>query len=62
KKLFFGFPSMKLLGFNVNKLDQFIIQERVGAIDKLKQTLEQYIGIPNVLRKFIPYFHQRSSP
>lgn len=66
-KAFIGFPSVTLLGQQVDEMGLSTDKDRIAAIRDLKfpatlQDLEHYLGLVGWLRQYIPYYAQCSAP
>ena len=67
KKTFVGFPSIQLLGRNVDAFGFSTLVEKVQAIAALDfphrlKDLESYLGMAGRLRIFVPYFSALAEP
>lgn len=67
KKLFMGYPSIKLLGQRVDALGLSTAEEKLAAISQLEfprtlKDLETYLGMTGYLRQYAPYYAQMAEP
>jgi hypothetical protein len=67
KKLFIRYPSVKLLGFQVDALGLSTTKDRIAAFQKLEfltqlKALESYLGATGFLRHLISYYTQLAEP
>jgi Reverse transcriptase (RNA-dependent DNA polymerase)/RNase H-like domain found in reverse transcriptase/Integrase zinc binding domain len=67
KKSFVGYPSVELLGFQVDALGLSTTTDRMAAFQKLEfpaqlKSLESYLGATGFLRHLIPYYAQLVEP
>ncbi|RWA03570.1 hypothetical protein EKO27_g11536 [Xylaria grammica] len=67
KKSFIGYPSVELLGFQVDGLGMATSKDRLEAFRNLAfprqlKALEQYIGATGFLRRLIPYYARLIEP
>lgn len=67
KKSFVGYPSVHLLGFQVDAFSLATTEERIKAIANIQMPtnladLETYLGMATFLRKFVYKFQQKAQP
>jgi hypothetical protein len=67
KKSFIGYPSVELLGFQVDALGLSTMKDRMAAFQSLEfpaqlKALETYLGATGFLRHLIPYYAQLAEP
>jgi hypothetical protein len=67
KKSFIGYPSVELLGFQVDALGLSTTRDRMAAFQSLEfpaqlKALETYLGATGFLRHLIPYYAQLAEP
>lgn len=66
-KAFIGFPSVTLLGQQVDGMELSTDKDRIAAIHDLKisatlRDLEHYLGLIGWLRQYLSYYAQCSAP